>query len=105
MQSTTIAIHIISETVGFAFYIKWVLFRCLLIDEMASLWSWVDLNENIMTLLWLYEYWDVHIILFTVYIVYDTVDAHFINSVRMEGTEHEVEFRKIVYVKKDIWYQ
>ena len=35
--------------------------------------------------------------LFTVYIVPDTVDTHFINTVRMEDTDHEVEFRKIVY--------
>ena len=37
--------------------------------------------------------------LFTVYIVFDTVDTHFINTVRMEDTDHEVEFRKIVYEK------
>ena len=43
--------------------------------------------------------WDVHIIPLTVYIVSDTVDALFINTVRMEDTDHEVEFRKIIYEK------
>ena len=77
------------------FYIKWVLFS-VFVDWRDG---WVDLNGNIMTLLWLYEYWDVHIVLFTVYIVYDIVDAHFINAIRMEDTEHETEFRKRVYGK------
>ena len=33
--------------------------------------------------------------IFTVYIVSDTIYVHFINTIRKEDTDHEVEFRKI----------
>ena len=40
------------------------------------------------------SYYNIHGIF-----VSETVDAHFINNVRMEDTGHEVKFGKIVYEK------